>query len=147
MSDHHNSETSEQVTETAETARLSVKTAESFHEATANFEHDLSKPLRCSEKVELWLRAGYNETARPSSEEGTVPQQGWLAPYIEHDLSARTLRSSEKVELWIRAHFSRPVKECFHEGEGISMQKSKNETEANSTESAITSLAALEILP
>ena len=123
MSDHHNSETSE-VTETAETARFSAKTAESFQQASANLEHNLSKPLRCSEKVELWLRTGYNETARPSSEEGRVLQQGWLAPYIEHDLSARTLRPSEKVELWIRAHFSHPVRECFHDAEGISMQKS-----------------------
>ena len=146
MSDHHNSETSEEVTETAETARFSAKTAESFQEPTTNLEHNLSKPLRCSEKVELWLRAGYNETARPSSEEGTVLQQGWLAPYIEHDLSARTLRSSEKVELWIRAHFSHPVRECFHDGEGISMQKSKIE-KSNATEGVITSLAALEILP
>ena len=123
MSDHHNSETSE-VTETAETARFSAKTTESFQQASANLEYNLSKPLRCSEKVELWLRTGYNETARPSSEEGRVLQQGWLAPYIEHDLSARTLRSSEKVELWIRAHFSHPVRECFHDAEGISMQKS-----------------------
>ena len=145
MSDHHNSETSE-VTETAETARFSAKTAESFQQASANLEHNLSKPLRCSEKVELWLRTGYNETARPSSEEGRVLQQGWLAPYIEHDLSARTLRPSEKVELWIRAHFSHPVRECFHDGEGISMQKSKIE-KSNATESVITSLAALEILP
>ena len=102
-----------------------MTTAESFQQAATNLEHNLSKPLRCSEKVELWLKAGYNETARPSSEEGTVLQQGWLVPFIEQDLSARTLTSSEKVELWIRAHFSNPVRECFHDGEGISMQKSK----------------------
>ena len=87
-----------------------------------------------------------NETARPSSEEGTVLQQGWLAPFIEQDLSARSLRFSEKVELWISAHFSHPVRECFHDGEGISMQKSKIE-KPNAIESVITSLAALKILP
>ena len=146
MSGHHNSETSEEVTETGETARFSAKAAESFQHATANLANNLSKPLRCSEKVELWLRAGYNETARPSSEKGTVFQQGWLAPYIEHDLKARMLTSSEKVELWISAHFSHPVRECFHDGEGISMQESKIE-KSNVTESVITSLAALELLP
>ena len=146
MSDRHNSETSEEAPETGETARLMAKTAESFQQATVNLEHNLSKPLRCSEKVELWLRTGFNETARPSCEEGIVLQQGWLAPYIEQDLSARTLTSSEKVELWIRAHFSHPVSECFHDGKVISKQQSENET-ANATESVITSLAALEILP
>ena len=146
MSDHHNSETSEEVTKTGETARLLVQTAESFQQATATFEDNLSKPLRCSEKVELWLRAGFNETARPSSEEGKVFHQGWLAPYIEQDLSARTLRSSEKVELWIRAHFSHPVSDCFHDGKGFSKQQSENE-KAKATESVIRSLAALEILP
>lgn len=146
MSDHHNSETSEGATETGKTARLLAKTAESLQQTTANLEHNLSKPLRCSEKVELWLRAGFNETARSSSEEGIVLQRGWLAPYIEQDLSARTLRSSEKVELWIRAHFSHPVSECFHDGKGISKQQSENE-KTNATESVIKSLTALEILP
>ena len=146
MSDRANSETSEEVTETGEIARFSEKAAESFQQATNNLEHNLSKPLRCSEKVELWLREGYHETARPSFEEGTVLQQGWLAPFIEQDLSASTLTSSEKVELWIRAHFSHPARECFYDGEGISMQKSKIE-KSNATESVITSLAALEILP
>ena len=146
MSDHRNSETSEKVTETDETARFSAKAAESFQHATNNLANNLSKPLRCSEKVELWLRAGYIETARPSSEKGTVLQQGWLAPYIEHDLKARMLTSSEKVELWIRAHFSHPARECFQDREGISVQKSKIE-KSNATESVITSLAALEILP
>ena len=146
MSDSHKSETSEKATETGETARLLAKTAECFQQAHDNIEHNLSKPLKCSEKVELWLRAGFNETARPSSEEGIVFQHGWLAPYIEHDLSATTLRASEKVELWIRAHFSHPVSECFHNGEGVSIQQSEHE-KTNATESVITSLAALEILP
>ena len=66
--------------------------------------------------------------------------------YIEQDLTARMLTSSEKVELWISAHFSHPARECFHDGEGISVQKSKIE-KSNATESVITSLAALEILP
>ena len=106
----------------------------------------MSKPLRCSEKVELWLRVSCNETARLSSEEGTGLQQRWSAPYIEQDLTARTLTSSEKVESWIRAHFSHPVRECFHDGEGSSMQKTKIE-KSNATEIVITSLAGLEILP
>ena len=99
------------------------------------------------EKVELWFRAGYHETARPSSEEGTILQQGWLGPYIEHDLTARTLTSSEKVELWIRAYFSHPVRKCLHDGEGISMKLKSKIEKPNATESVITSLAALEILP
>ena len=139
MSDHHNSETSEEVTKTGETARLLVKTAESFQQATATFEDNLSKPLRCSEKPELWLRAGFNETARPSSEEGKVLQQGWLAPYIEQGVGED---SEEKVELWIRAHFSHPVSDCFHDGKGFSKQQSENE-KAKATESLIRSLAAL----
>jgi len=147
MSDQHNSEISEGATKTGETARLLVKTgAECFQQAPSNLEDNLPKPLRCSEKVELWLRAGFNETVRPSFEEGKVLQQGWLAPYIEQDLSARALRSSEKVELWIRAHFSHPVSECYRDGKGISEQQSENE-KANATESVIRSLAALEILP
>lgn len=146
MSDHHNSETSEEATETGETVRLLAKTAESFKQAPANIEHNLSKPLGCSEKVKLWLKEGFNETARPSSDEGIVVQHGWLAPYIEQDLSAGTLRSAEKVELWIRAHFSHPVRECgLHDGEEVLMQQSENE-KTTATESVITSLAALEIL-
>jgi len=146
MSDRHNSETSEEATEPGETVRLLAKTAESFKQANTNFEHNLPKPLGCSEKVELWLREGFNETARPSSHEGIVLQRGWLAPYIKQDLSAGTLRSSEKVELWIRAHFSHPVRECgLHDREEVSRQQSENE-KTNATESVITSLAALEIL-
>lgn len=144
MSDPQNSETSEEATETGETERLLAKTGESFQQASTNMERNLSKPLRCSEKVELWLRAGFGGTARPLTEEGRILQQGWLAPYIEQDLSANTLRSSEKVELWLRAHFSPPVNECSHDGEGISMQHGEK---TNATESVITSLAALEILP
>ena len=146
MSDHRNSETSKEATDPGETVRLLAKTAESSKQANTNIEHNLSKPLGCSEKVELWLREGFNETARPSSDEGIVLQRGWLAPYIEQDLSAGTLRSSEKVELWIRAHFSHPVRESgLHDGEGVSIQQSENE-KTNATESVITSLAALEIL-
>lgn len=89
-------------------------------------------------------KSGFGGTARPLTEEGRILQQGWLAPYIEQDLSANTLRSSEKVELWLRAHFSPPVSECSHDGEGISTQHGEK---TNATESVITSLAALEILP
>ena len=142
MNDPQNSEPSDESTIVGDAEMLPDQTAETFQQVSS-IEHSLPMPLTCSEKVELWLRAGFSGATRPLTE-GRSLQQGWIAPYIEHDLSARPLRSSEKVELWLRAHFSHTVSERLHNEEGNSIQPGERSSAA---ESVITSLAALEILP
>lgn len=141
MSDPRSSEISEEATEISRATKLLIKEARSFQQAP-NIENDLPKALRSSEKVQMWLKTGVGGTTTPSTDEPRRFQHGWLAPYIEHDLSARTLRSSEKVELWIRAHFSHPISESAYNKEGNSLQYGEK---TNATESVLTSLAALEI--
>ena len=142
MSDPQNSETSDDSTIVVETEMLPTETPQSFQQFSRQ---DLNKPLRYLEKVELWLRTGFSGNARPLTEGGGNLQHGWLAPYIEQDLSASTLRSSEKVELWLKAHFSHTVSESLHDKKGNSIQYGGEKT--NSAESTITSLAALEFSP
>ena len=105
--------------------------------------HDIPMLIRSSEKVELWPNADINEASKPFIDQaGKRYHQGWLAPYIERDLST-ALRSSEKVELWLRAHFSNyQTRACFHEKDIPSAEQSEK---PNTVQSVITSLAAVEI--
>lgn len=85
-----------------------------------------------------------NTGARLVTKEVESFKTGWLAPYIEHDLT-KSLRSSEKVELWLRAHFSHPI------GEQLADYVQENDAglqygeRTPAAESVLTSLAALVI--
>lgn len=73
----------------------------------------------------------------------SLTKKGWLAPYIEQDLT-KSLRSSEKVELWLRAHFSnrtgQQAADFVQENEGLQYGE-----RTHATESVLTSLAAMVI--
>ena len=89
----------------------------------------------------------FEEASTEKTQEGVKGadsfKHGWLAPYIEHDLT-KSLRSSEKVELWLKAHFSHPI------GQQLSGYMQENQglqrgERTRATESVLTSLAALVI--
>lgn len=89
----------------------------------------------------------FEETGTEKTQEGMKKAEGfkhgWLAPYIEHDLT-KSLRSSEKVELWLKAHFSHPIGQqssgYMQENQGL-----QHGERTRATESVLTSLAALVI--
>lgn len=86
-----------------------------------------------------------NASLQLKTKSGERFKNGWLAPYIEQNLT-KSLKSSEKVELWLRAHFSHPTGQRAtgykQEHVGQAFQYGERST---ASESVLTSLAAMVI--